>query len=190
MRDSMNKKLCTIFAIQLLLMILSGCIFNQDSGALLISQEKHDKSVVEIDNFYKIRVSQSFKVNAEKITKAEFLPVGDGWEYVILSVREGGIEGKELSRMEKRINETERSAWDEWDFPDVKIDSNKEYFFVFRCPDCKNVGCPAEDNFPCDQSHLFGLKHNKQDNYPDGSYWLNNRKKEGDIAFRVYGLRG
>ncbi len=185
----MNKPFILFLIIGLL--FVSGCVDvkePEEEGELLLSQEDYTNCNIYLDGYSSTTLSQNFKIDARKLTKAEFIATGSGNKKVILHLREDSIYGSEITNMTKNINDTLKDKWVEWDFPDIIINSSKTYFFVFECPECAfYIGIP-EGYIP--ESQIICFWYANTEIYPKGNYWLNNEsEKDRDMAFKLFGIK-
>jgi hypothetical protein len=144
--------------------------------------------------------AQNYRFNFSEITKALFfsnLPMRSNknpQSHVILHIREDNFNGKEVSNLTKEMKNIKDNNWTEWDFPDVNIDKNKEYYFIFECPDCVYVLCAGW----CEsKNEIISFEYQKSNVYSEGNYWYKGIETDDsiepeydwDLAFKIYGIK-
>lgn len=171
---------------------VSACkneIGKKENEEILSLQTNYTNCNTYLNGWSALKLSQSFRIDAKKLTKAEFIATGTGSEEIILHLREEGINGTEITNMTKSINDALKDRWIEWDFTNVPIEPDKTYFFVFECPKCVHMASIPESPNPA-QSHIICFWYAKSDVYSEGNYWLNDESiNDWDMAFKLYGIK-
>lgn len=187
-----------------------GCV---DGECQLQEEMKDDKEILILQTNYSNcnqyltggndSIVQSFKFNFSKLTRAFFFSVlpmranKNPKSQVILHIRESNITGEDITNLTKNMKDIKDQEWTEWDFPDIDIDKDKTYFFVFECPNCVYLMCVALAGSSCGNTNeIICFYYQKNDVYSNGNYGYKGYETgysfkpeyDWDLAFKIYGF--